>query len=81
MIKVPRREIQAASVHAASSINRAVRRCVVRRLQESVMGLAEYMIVSQGEEWGVLHDDSIKNRYATEEALRLKLQWPNLGDP
>jgi hypothetical protein len=32
------------------------------------MGLAEYTIVSQGDEWGVLHDGSIKNRYATKEA-------------
>lgn len=36
--------------------------------EESVMGLAEYMIVAQGDEWGVLHDGSIKNRYATKEA-------------
>jgi hypothetical protein len=36
--------------------------------QENVMGLAEYMIVAQGDEWGVLHDGSIKNRYATKEA-------------
>jgi hypothetical protein len=32
------------------------------------MGLAEYMIVAQDEEWGVLHDGSIRNRYATKEA-------------
>jgi hypothetical protein len=31
------------------------------------MGLAEYMIVAQGDEWGVLHDGSVKNRYATKE--------------
>ena len=31
------------------------------------MGLAQYQIVSQGDEWGVLHD-GIKNRYATKEA-------------
>jgi hypothetical protein len=32
------------------------------------MGLAEYMIVAQGDEWGVLHDSNIANRYATKEA-------------
>ena len=32
------------------------------------MGLAEYMIVAQGEEWGVLHDGNVSNRYATKEA-------------
>jgi hypothetical protein len=32
------------------------------------MGLAEYMIVGQGDEWGVLHDGDIKNRYSTKEA-------------
>jgi hypothetical protein len=31
------------------------------------MGLAEYMVVAQGDEWGVLHDGSVKNRYATKE--------------
>src|SRR5258705_6165441 len=36
--------------------------------EESVMGLAEYMIIAQGEEWGVLHDGDISNRYATKEA-------------
>ena len=36
--------------------------------RESVMGLAEYMIVAQGEEWGVLHDGNVSNRYATKEA-------------
>jgi hypothetical protein len=32
------------------------------------MGLAEYMIVAQGDEWSVLHDGSINNRYATKES-------------
>jgi len=32
------------------------------------MGLAEYMIVSQGVEWGVLHDGNMPNRYATKES-------------
>ena len=32
------------------------------------MGLARYMIVAQGDEWGVLHDGNISNRYATKEA-------------
>lgn len=32
------------------------------------MGLAEYMIVAQGDEWGVLHDGDIPNRYATKES-------------
>ena len=32
------------------------------------MGLAEYMIVPQGEEWGVLHDGNVGNRYATKES-------------
>lgn len=26
------------------------------------MGLAEYMIVAQGDEWGVLHDGNVRNR-------------------
>ena len=32
------------------------------------MGLAEYMIVAQGGEWGVLHDGDLPNRYATKES-------------
>jgi hypothetical protein len=32
------------------------------------VGLAEYMIVAQGDGWGVLHDGSVRNRYATKEA-------------
>ena len=32
------------------------------------MGLAEYMIVAQGDEWGVQHDGNVNNRYATKEA-------------
>jgi hypothetical protein len=36
--------------------------------KESVMGLAEYMIVAQRNEWGVWHDGSINNRYATKES-------------
>ena len=36
--------------------------------REGVMGLAEYMIVAQGDEWGVLHDGSINNLYATKES-------------
>src|SRR3954454_10039040 len=36
--------------------------------RESVMGLAEYMIVAQGDEWGVLHDGNVSNRYATKES-------------
>jgi hypothetical protein len=32
------------------------------------MGLAEYMIVAQGDEWRVLHDGSINNLYATKES-------------
>ena len=32
------------------------------------MGLAEYMIVAQGNEWGVLHDGDVRNRYATKES-------------
>jgi len=35
---------------------------------ENVMGLAEYMVVAQGAEWGVLHDGSVLNRYATKES-------------
>jgi len=42
--------------------------CVLNSNRESVMGLAEYMIVAQGDEWGVLHDGSVNNRYATKEA-------------
>ena len=36
--------------------------------EETFMGLAQYQIVSQGNEWGVLHDGDVKNRYATKEA-------------
>ena len=32
------------------------------------MGLAQYQIVSQGDEWGILHDGDVKNTYATKEA-------------
>ena len=32
------------------------------------MGLAEYMIVAQGNKWGVLHDGNVPNRYATKES-------------
>lgn len=32
------------------------------------MGLAQYQIVSQGDQWGVLHDGEVKNSYATKEA-------------
>ena len=32
------------------------------------MGLAEYAIVSQGAEWGILHDGSIANRYVKKQA-------------
>lgn len=32
------------------------------------MGLAEYMIVAQGDEWGVLHDGDIKSQFSTKEA-------------
>ena len=32
------------------------------------MGLAEYMIVAQADQWSVLHDGDAKNRYATKEA-------------
>ena len=44
------------------------------------MGLAEYMIVAQDEEWGVLHDGSI--RIDTQRRkLRLKQRWPQLPWP
>ncbi len=32
------------------------------------MGLAQYTIVEQGGEWGILHDGDVRNRYATKEA-------------
>jgi phosphotransferase system HPr-like phosphotransfer protein len=32
------------------------------------MGLAEYMIVSKGESWSILHDGEMKMDYATKEA-------------
>ena len=32
------------------------------------MGLAQYQILPQGDEWGVLHDGDVKNTYATKEA-------------
>lgn len=32
------------------------------------MGLAEYSIVAQGDEWGILHDGSIANIYANKQA-------------
>ena len=31
------------------------------------MGLAQYQIVPQGDEWGILHDGDVKNRYATKK--------------
>ena len=36
--------------------------------RENLMGLAQYSIVAQDDEWGVLHDGNIKNRYATKES-------------
>ena len=35
---------------------------------ETFTGLAQYQIVSEGDEWGVLHDGDVKHRYATKEA-------------
>jgi phosphotransferase system HPr-like phosphotransfer protein len=32
------------------------------------MGLAQYTIVPVQDEWGVLHDGDVKNRYSTTEA-------------
>ncbi|MBR0994619.1 hypothetical protein JQ580_28305 [Bradyrhizobium japonicum] len=32
------------------------------------MSLAQYAIVAVEDEWGVLHDGDVKNRYATKEA-------------
>jgi hypothetical protein len=32
------------------------------------MGMAEYTVVAQGEQWGVLHDGNISHHYATKEA-------------
>ena len=32
------------------------------------MGLAQYAIVSVGDQWGVLHDGDIKGEYATKES-------------
>ena len=32
------------------------------------MGLAQYLVLPQGDEWGVLHDGDVKNTYATKEA-------------
>ena len=32
------------------------------------MGLAQYQILPQGDEWGILHDGDVKNTYATKEA-------------
>jgi phosphotransferase system HPr-like phosphotransfer protein len=32
------------------------------------MGLAQYAIVPVQDQWGVLHDGDVKNRYATKEA-------------
>jgi hypothetical protein len=36
--------------------------------REALMGLAQYRIVAQGDQWGVLHDGDVKNSYATKEA-------------
>jgi hypothetical protein len=36
--------------------------------RETVMGLAQYQILPQGDEWGVLHDGDVRNRYSTKEA-------------
>jgi len=35
---------------------------------EARMGLAEYMVVSKGDGWSVLHDGAANNHYATKEA-------------
>jgi hypothetical protein len=35
---------------------------------EARMGLAEYMIISRGNGWTVLHDGATSNEYATKEA-------------
>lgn len=32
------------------------------------MGLAQYAVVAQGDEWSVLHDGNMENRYASKEA-------------
>ncbi|ERF81659.1 hypothetical protein JQ559_19375 [Bradyrhizobium viridifuturi] len=32
------------------------------------MGLAQYAVISAGEEWGVLHDGKLNAGYATKEA-------------
>jgi hypothetical protein len=32
------------------------------------MGLAQYQIIPQRDEWGILHDGDVKNTYATKEA-------------
>ena len=32
------------------------------------MGLAEYAIIAQDDEWGILHDGVIANRYANKQA-------------
>ena len=32
------------------------------------MGLAQYHILPQGDEWGVLHDGHVRNMYVTKEA-------------
>jgi hypothetical protein len=44
------------------------RRRSTKSTWRKMMGLAEYMVVAQGDEWGVLHDGSINNRYATKES-------------
>jgi hypothetical protein len=32
------------------------------------MGLAQSSIVAEGDEWGVIHDGNIENRYVTKES-------------
>jgi hypothetical protein len=43
-------------------------RAVIWATEESKHGLAEYAIVFQCDEWGILHDGSIANRYSNKQA-------------
>jgi hypothetical protein len=42
--------------------------CGGKLRKETSMGLAQYQILPQGDEWGILHDGDVKNTYATKEA-------------
>ena len=43
------------------------------------MGLAQYQILPQGDEWGVLHDGDVRNRYRRGSSSRVSLLMDTSG--